>query len=184
MRLSTLPIDELNNKLTICCLRRRLCSGCAPNTSGSCPSARPPPSTGPEARAMWLSGSSKRWPLIWPVADQWHGLLATPRKKLSPAEPCAARAARAQDRRVLVVSSLVSSVYVRLRSLAFKIDVAAQVVDLTVFSELLSQLLKIGRTMVRPHPATVFDLRKGIFLIFFALRLSFRPRIFLAAPSR
>ena len=52
----------------------------------------------------------------------------------------------------IVVSSLVSSVYVRLCSSVFKSNVAVQVVDVTVFSELLSQLLKIGRSAVRPHP--------------------------------
>ncbi len=52
----------------------------------------------------------------------------------------------------LVVSSLVSSVYVRLRSLVFGRMRRCRSRTLTVFGELLSLLLKIGRSAVRPRP--------------------------------
>jgi hypothetical protein len=52
----------------------------------------------------------------------------------------------------IVVSSLVSSVYVRPRSLVFGLMRQCRSRTLTVFGELLSRLLKIGRSAVRPRP--------------------------------
>ena len=49
----------------------------------------------------------------------------------------------------LVVSSLVSSIYVRLHSPAFKSTRRPRPRTLTAFGELLSQLLKIGRSAVQ-----------------------------------
>jgi hypothetical protein len=48
----------------------------------------------------------------------------------------------------IVVSSLVSSVYVRLRSLVFGLIRRCRSRTLTVFGELLSRVLKIGRSAV------------------------------------
>ena len=50
--------------------------------------------------------------------------------------------------RALVVSSLVSSIYVRLRSSVFAPTDWRRSRTLTVFGELLSQVLKIGRSAV------------------------------------
>jgi hypothetical protein len=46
---------------------------------------------------------------------------------------------------------VVSSVYVRLRSLVFKSMQPCRLRTLTVFSELLSRVLKIGRCRARPR---------------------------------
>jgi hypothetical protein len=48
----------------------------------------------------------------------------------------------------VVVSSLVSSVYVRLRSSVFELVLRCRSRTSALFGELLSQLLKIGRSMV------------------------------------
>jgi hypothetical protein len=50
----------------------------------------------------------------------------------------------------IVVSSLVSSAYVRLRSLVFGLMQRCRSRTLTVFGELLSKLLKIGRSAIQP----------------------------------
>jgi hypothetical protein len=68
----------------------------------------------------------------------------------SPTPP--RRRLRPGKRKPLVVSSLVSSVYVRLRSLVFGLMRRCRSRTLTVFGELLSRLLKIGRSAVRPRP--------------------------------
>lgn len=51
--------------------------------------------------------------------------------------------------RVLVVSSLVSSIYVRVRSSVFNSMCWRRSRTLTVFGELLSRVLKIGRLAVQ-----------------------------------
>jgi hypothetical protein len=51
----------------------------------------------------------------------------------------------------IMVSSLVSSVYVRLRSLVFGLMLRCRSRTLTVLGELLSRLLKTGRSAVRPR---------------------------------
>jgi hypothetical protein len=57
-----------------------------------------------------------------------------------------------------VVSSLVSSVYVRQRSLVFESRQPCRSRTLTVFGELLSRVLKIGRSAVRPRPWPLIDI--------------------------
>src|SRR5947209_12526862 len=93
--------------------------------------------------------------------DQPH-----PRNKLQVMEGCCFRLRNRRLRRRplaglsgmfascggIVVSSLVSSVYVRLHSLVFGLMRRCRSRTLTVFGELLSRLLKIGRSAVRPRP--------------------------------
>jgi hypothetical protein len=80
----------------------------------------------------------------------WGVLLPTTEQKVfvvfpvRPSVTCAGRGA-------VAVSSLVSSVYVRLRSLVFGSMQRCRSRTSTVFGELLSQLLKIGRSTVRPR---------------------------------
>ena len=57
----------------------------------------------------------------------------------------------------VVVSSLVSSVYVRLRSLVFKLTGPCRSRTLTVFGELLSQPLKSERSAIYSHSRAGFE---------------------------
>ena len=67
----------------------------------------------------------------------------------------------ARGNRVLVVSSLVSSIYARLGSSVFGSSICCRRSrTLTVFGELLSRVLKIGRWAVDPAPGHRFGERR------------------------